>query len=370
MPPRSGPPTLSRWAVTSRIHPSNPCGGTHPELRDGVVVAFFSRQSLLLALAVAGGGVLVPVRALAEPSGADRTTARALAAEGYEALERHDYKIAEDRFRRADALVHAPTIVVDRARALVGLGRLVEAFEAYQLVLREGVPATAPASWKQAQVDAGKEVNGVERRLAWLVLRVEGPSDPRVTIDGVAVPNASLGARRAIDPGRHSIRVTADGFVSAGRSVTLSEAQEQELTIQLEAPPQVDLQETPADAAAPAEAEHRRSDLPMWIAFGAGGAGIVFGSVTGIIALNKHGKLEDECKLGPEKNDCPPAQEDELSSYHTFATLSSVGFGVGLAGAATGVILLLTNKGSAPTTTGAGITPRIGLGSVALEGRF
>jgi hypothetical protein len=325
------------------------------------------RRFWVLAVVLAAVGVLRPGTALAQPTEADRATARALAAEGYDALERHDYKVAEDRFRRADALVHAPTIVVDRARALVGLGRLVEAFEAYQLVLREGVPANSPASWKQAQVDAAKEVPAVERRLAWLVLRVEGPSDPRVTIDGVAVPNASLGARRAIDPGRHTIRVTADGFVSTGRSVTLSEAQEQELAIKLETPPQVELQETPAAAAPPPEAEHKKSQIPMWVAFGAGGAGVIFGSITGLVALNKHSAITEECG----GSTCTPDQEDDISSFRTFGTLSGIGFGVGVAGLATGTVLFFTNKGgSGSSETGATITPRIGLGSVAVEGRF
>jgi hypothetical protein len=332
-----------------------------------VVVAFFSRRFWVLVVAVASVGLSLSRTALAQPTEADRATARALAAEGYEALERHDYKVAEDRFRRADALVHAPTIVVDRARALVGLGRLVEAFEAYQLVLREGVPANSPPSWKQAQVDAGKEVPAVERRLAWLVLRVEGPSDPRVTIDGAPVPNASLGARRAIDPGRHTIRVTADGFVSTGRSVTLSEAQEQELTIKLDTPPEVELQESPTPAAPPPEAEHKKPNIPMWVAFGAGGAGLIFGSVTGVIALNKHADLEPQCPNG----DCPYELDDEVSSFRTFGTLSGIGFGVGVAGIATGAVLFFTNKsGSSSSETGTGITPRIGLGSVSVEGRF
>src|ERR1041384_5444151 len=74
--------------------------------------------------------------AWAEASAQDREQARKLASEGFDALERNDYATAEDRFRRADALVHAPTLVVDHARSLAGLGRLVEAHERYELVLR------------------------------------------------------------------------------------------------------------------------------------------------------------------------------------------------------------------------------------------
>ncbi|HEY8945131.1 MAG TPA: hypothetical protein VIM73_12760, partial [Polyangiaceae bacterium] len=61
-----------------------------------------------LALVLLQSGV-----ALAEPSAEDRATARALAGEGYQALQQKDYSTAADRFSRADALVHAPTLMID-----------------------------------------------------------------------------------------------------------------------------------------------------------------------------------------------------------------------------------------------------------------
>ncbi|HTU62208.1 MAG TPA: hypothetical protein VMF89_27305, partial [Polyangiales bacterium] len=90
----------------------------------------------------------------AEPTPQDRAAARALALEGYNALQRKDFATAEERFRRADKLVHAPTLVVDHARALTGLGRLVEAYERYALVVREGVSDNSPWPWKRALQDA------------------------------------------------------------------------------------------------------------------------------------------------------------------------------------------------------------------------
>src|SRR6187399_717320 len=83
--------------------------------------------------------------AYAQDNASDRATARGLAGEGYAALEKKDYVTAEDRFRRADELVHAPTLVLDRARALVGLGRFGEAYSAFQSVMAEEIPAKSPA---------------------------------------------------------------------------------------------------------------------------------------------------------------------------------------------------------------------------------
>src|SRR5450432_4669336 len=112
--------------------------------------------------------------ALAEPSAADRATARSLAGEGYQALQTKDYATATDRFSRADSLVHAPTLMIDWARSLVGLGKLVEAQERYEQVIREGVDAKAPKSWQRALADANTELAELKPRLAWLTITVSG----------------------------------------------------------------------------------------------------------------------------------------------------------------------------------------------------
>lgn len=325
--------------------------------------------ALLLALLAA------PSVAAAAPSDLDRSMARSLAAEGYEALVAKRYQTAEDRLRRADALVHAPTIVVDHARALVGLGRLLEARERYQLVIREGVDAKAPPSWKQALADAEKEDAALESRFAWLIIRVDGPSDPNVTVDGVPLPVNALGARRPMDPGLRAVRVTANGYVSADQSVTLREGEERELAFVLKPPPSVELSEGDSNPTAPpTSAEDGKPRWPMWAAFGAGGVGLVVGSVTGALALGAHSDLKSQCK-GPDGKCLPTSAEEkrrmdgDVSRYRTLGALSGVGFAVGVAGAAAGVVLLLTGK-PATQTSALPLVPLIGPGTVGVEGRF
>src|SRR5688500_16070551 len=158
--------------------------------------------------------VTLAARASAEPTAADRATARALAREGFEALKTDDFQTAEDRFRRADELVHAPTLVVDHARALVGLGRLVEAHERYSLVLREGVSPNAAWPWKRAYADAQKEIEVIKQRLSWLTIEIVGPDKPQVSVDGKPIPSAAVGVRRATDPGNRTVKASAPGYSS------------------------------------------------------------------------------------------------------------------------------------------------------------
>ena len=77
-----------------------------------------------------------------------RTAARELAREAAELADAGRCDTAIDKFRRAYALVPAPTIAVHEARCLVQLGRLLEASDRYELVLRTPIAADAPAAYR------------------------------------------------------------------------------------------------------------------------------------------------------------------------------------------------------------------------------
>src|SRR5207302_4170048 len=97
------------------------------------------------------GPLLVLVLAVrvarAEATASDRATARVLADEAGEALDQKNYEVAADKFARAEALVHAPTLLLGLARADVGLRKFVEAQENYQRIVREGVTPGAPPAF-------------------------------------------------------------------------------------------------------------------------------------------------------------------------------------------------------------------------------
>lgn len=291
--------------------------------------------------------------AAAEPTAADRATARALAREGFEALKSDDFVTAEDRFRRADALVHAPTLVVDHARALVGLGRLVEAHERYSLVLREGVTPNAAWPWKRAYADAQKEIEVIKQRLAWLTIEVIGPTaatEPQVSIDGKPIPAAAVGVRRATDPGERTIKAGAPGFYAKEETVVLGEGAEQNVRFELEAmPPEAIAAETPAgeqpvqtehERTGPARAEPAADDTLGYVALGVGGAGLVAWGVSGVFFLKERSTLTDNCT----NDKCEKAQQQHNDRYETLGWISGTSFVVGVAGLATGMSLLLLNE--------------------------
>jgi hypothetical protein len=337
---------------------------------------------LPLAFALSAGMAIAPP-AHAQ-SDADRATARSLGQEGQQALDNKDYATAEDRYRRADKMVHAPTLMLGLARALAAEGKYVEAQESYNRIVREGLPPGGGDAFKRAIEDAKKEVDGVAPKVGAVTITVKATggadvTDPQVVLDEHPINSASLGVRRAIDPGLHVLRATAAGFKPGEVKFTVTEGGSIDEPMMLEQ----DLSAPPATAVVPATtpgataaAVSSSSDvgtaqpskarkIAPFVAFGVGGAGLVLGAVTGVLAMGKHSTLSDECK-----SVCGPGTpQDDLSSYHTLGTLSTVGFIVAGVGAAAGVILLVTEPKTAPTT-GLRVVPTIGLGSLGAAGTF
>lgn len=334
-------------------------------------------RSTLALCAVAVCSVVSSAHAQ-EPSSADRATARTLAQEGYEALRDHDYTKALDRFSRANQLVRAPTLLRDLARAQVGLGRLVDAHETYSTILREGVSSEAPQPWIKAVEDAKTELAALSPRLSWVIINVNGPAHPRVTINGAPVAESSLGVRRAADPGRHEIRALAAGYYTAKKTIEIKEGETVNIAF--------DLEDSPPDAAPKSEEEAGTVEVatvkdPAWRkpvtigAFALGGAGIAVGGVFGILAMTKQNQLSSDC----EERRCGPDNKDNLDTYRTYGMASTIGFVAGGVATAAGVVLVLVRpqvlvkQESAPKDSARNHfswSPFVGVGSAGVEGTF
>jgi hypothetical protein len=270
------------------------------------------------------------------------------------------------------------------ARSQAGLGKLVTAQEICNRIGREGVAPKSPSSWSKALTDAKKEADTLAARIPSVTITVKGAADARVMLDGVRVPTAALGAKRPVDPGKHVIRAEATGFAAVEKTLTIAEGKSEPVVLQLSS---ADAQVTgapeprssagapldsPAEASPPPGAEtaanapqrSTRKTIGL-VALGVGGAGLVLGAVTGGLAVGKHGELGSACSEGH----CPASQQDTIDAYHLMGTLSTVGFIVGGASAATGVILLLTAPRTQPAKE-AKLTPVIGPGYLGAEGKF
>ncbi len=324
---------------------------------------------------------------------ADRAAARQLGEAGQAALDAKDYKTAEDKFRRADTLVHAPTLLLGLARALAGEGKLLEAQEAYKRIVREGVAPGSPAVFQKALEDAKQEVDTVSPRIGGVTISVKtaggeaSPANLQVALDGAPVNAALLGVKRPANPGSHVLHVTADGYKPVDLKVDVPVGGAVDAPVTLEKDPNA-AQATPAvvpppaDASSsspppgatpeqPAAAEGGGPGIWPWVAFGVGAAGLITGGVTGALALGDHSDLSGACSNGI----CHPDQQSKVDSYNTMGTISTVGLIVGGVGVATGALLLvlkpnLVSGSAAPASTGLRVYPVLGLGAAGAAGTF
>src|SRR6185436_19113937 len=127
-----------------------------------------------MASVLALSAVLGFARYAQAQSDQERAGARAAATEGLSAMSQQRWADAVDLFQRAESLVHAPTHLLYLARAYVKLGKLVQGREAYIKTTKENLAPTAPQPFRDAQVEAGRELAALEPRLAYITVKVQG----------------------------------------------------------------------------------------------------------------------------------------------------------------------------------------------------
>jgi hypothetical protein len=135
------------------------------------------------------------------------------------------------------------------------------------------------------------------------------------------------------------------------RSVRLAERSVVEIDLPLNdsragAPARAVPRETTAQEPASASASNDNRILGLdrstatYVALGVGGAGLLVGTITGLIGLQKQSVAELNCD--DETKTCNQRGFDANATAGTMATVSMIGFVVGLAGAGAGTYLLVT----------------------------
>jgi hypothetical protein len=294
-----------------------------------------SRAALVLA------AILLAPTALAAPSAAERETARRLMDEGKKKTRTKDLEGALSAYEKAHAIMHVPTTGLALATTQMALGNLIEAREAALEVIRMPEEKDEPAVFGKAR-DKARELDAqLKERIPTVMIAVDGGPATEVTVDGIVVAPALLGAPVALNPGtREIVARNADG-ASARTTVELSEKDTIEVTLTLPAPAVVTAREPRSGASWEGEASSSErtpvANVLVLGGFGVAVAGAVLGSVTGALAFGKAGDVKPQCENGI----CDPAAESDLEGARTMATVSTVGFAVAGAGALAGIAGLL-----------------------------
>jgi hypothetical protein len=202
---------------------------------------------------------------------------------------------------------------------------------------------------------------------------VEGsPRDTAVKRDEIAMLPASYDAPFPVDPGAHTIVVTASHHASRTINVTLAEGEAKTVKVSPgaddnDAAKGTDVPPPPvADTPAPEKSPPPQPDItpatdgpsaePMpantgslrtvgWVAGGVGVAAVGAGAIFGLIATGAVTSQKQDCSAS---SNCPnlAGANSEHSTAETTSTISTIAFIAGGALVATGIFLVL----SAPTT--------------------
>ncbi|MEO5728315.1 MAG: hypothetical protein ABI134_26150 [Byssovorax sp.] len=303
---------------------------------------------------------LAPASALAAPGSteADKASARTLTRDGYTALEKKDFAKALELFTRAEALYHAPSVLLGLARVQAELGQLVVARATYDRLLAEPLPPRSLPVIVKVYEDARAELAALTARIPSVTFVVKGATSARITFDDVEIPPADLATKREVDPGKHHAHAEAAGSSPAEAEVTLAEGQSETITLALKPIP------APEPVAPPPWWTTRRK---IGVGLGAGGVVMIgAGVAVGVAALGKRSALAEAC---PTADTCPASQQGTIDSYHALGTVSPVLLIVGAVATCAGAFFFFTAKTAKPAER-ATISPTIGAGYLGVEGSF
>ncbi len=344
------------------------------------------KSRVLAPLIVIVAGFLVSLTALAGNSSVV-SSARELAKQGLQAYDAGRYEEAAEKLGKAYEVVHVPTLAVNQARALVKLGKLVAASELYLEAQRIPKEKSWQSSQTEAQRDAEKERADLLPRIPRLTIVIHGaqPTEVEVILDGNAVPAALLDAEQLGDPGTHTVRGTR-GAEAVTESISVKEGQHATVTLRFAqksaaVPPfvstvpnqQNNAQPLKPGAPAPSNASRMGNAAPQpaatsskgstqktvgWIGIGMGGAGLIVGGITGLMAISKRNSLNDSHLCSSDLKHCAPEASGRVDSYDGLRTVSTIGFYAGGVLAVTGVTLLLTSpKQESRANVGLSLSP-------------
>jgi hypothetical protein len=325
------------------------------------------------------------------PSAEDRASARVLGTEGTRLADAGNCAAAVPKLDAAEKLFHAPTTLDRLGECQIALGQIVAGTENLTRVVREVLPAGSPPAFLAAQKRAQAAYATAAQRIGTLHIHVDGAAldQVSVTVDGANVPAALFDNSRPTDPGSHEVKASASGYLTATATASVRDGADTSVALHLSPDPAaqaaapapsasvtvaVAAPGTPPAPAAPPPPPPSGGGGGNGVAIGSlvvGGAGIAVGSILGIMALGTKSTLDSNCV----NKVCPASQQGNINSLGSQATISTIGFGVGIVGVAVGVILLAVNHGGGAATTGEvapapQISPWIGLGSAGVGGTF
>lgn len=328
----------------------------------------------LLRLVVLLLGVVVVSPAFAQTNDA---AARALFDEGRTLMD-------EKKFPQACAKFEASQKIGPKASTALNLGVCYDKIQKFATAWSTfGTAATLAKREGHAEREkyAREQMAAMEEKLAKLTIHVgNSVAGLQVMLDDKPVIEAMYGTALPIDPGPHKLSATAPGKkpwskeivvpaekASLTETIPMLEDSEAVTPTPIPTPTPTPAQETtPQPPVQPPPPPARSGTSPLvYIGFSLGGAGVVIGTITGIVAIANTSSIKDNCS---DDDLCPSTERENIDDAELVANVSNVAFAAGAVGVVVGVIGLFVGGDDRPEQ--ASIEPIVGPGYLGVSGRF
>ncbi len=314
-----------------------------------MTIAADARRSLAARSIAASlvASILVPV---ASPAFADeQTLAQELFDQGRRLMGEKKYDEACNAFAESYKLDNKTGALLNLAVCNETRGRVASAWAEYKDV----------ASLSRKENNEGREkyakehVAALEPKLSRLTLTLAKGADVagiELTIDGSKVGRAGIGLPLPVDPGKHTVAVTAPGHKPWEGTVEIG-ADSDKKSLEIPVLAVEDKPVTPPGGpGGKPELPPEPNYMPALIASGVGVVGLAVGVTGGVLAIGKWNDRKAGC---PTDNTCTSAGVNADGQARTFAWMSDIGLGVGIIGAGIATYLFI----SPPTSSRAASSP-------------
>jgi hypothetical protein len=242
------------------------------------------------------------------------------------------------------------------ARALVRLGRLLEASARYEEIISRDAAGRNERDATSARQDAAVDLQQLLPRIPRINVEIVGARAESVAIalNGVRVSSPAPAAGVPVNPGRYLVtgalgKKTLESYVDVGEGDVVS--------VPLRFGPPVTVANRPPGNGGKSKLGGQR--VTGVITMGVGVASLLTGSFIGWSAFNDEDSLGDRC---PERR-CPKYLQSEVDAYEAKKLIALVGIGAGGALLLGGSIIYFTAPsarsepriGAYATASGAGI---------------
>jgi hypothetical protein len=292
----------------------------------------------------------------AETSGKNTVAAQALYDEARKLVDAGNIEAACPKFRASYELDPGGGTLLNLADCYEKQGKLALAWSTFKEAL-----VAAQRDGRTERIDfANQHIGKLEARLAHLTISVAANDRAAglvIQIDGAALAEQAWGVAMPVDPGKHVVRAEAPG--KQPFETTLDAAAGAAAGETVEIPTLADSTDDGVrGAAATAGASTATGDSGSgrtlgWVVGGIGVASLGVGGYFGLRAMSRWSDRDDGCAAG-----CTSEAKIAGDEAGTAATISTIGFGVGLIGIGVGTYLLLSSGGKTEPTpsVGSGVT--------------